>query len=207
MSQKMQFESSKLMWWNEPKSYFISEGKIEITTEPHTDLWQKTYYHFKNDNAPMLQIDTEEQYFSFVVKTDFSGSQHRFDQCGVVMYLDSENWLKASVEYENGDFQHLGSVVTNQGYSDWATTELPASVKAMWYRLSRRGQDFRIECSQDGVNFSQMRICHMANATGKIHFGVYACSPEDSSFKAVFTDLKITACEWQAHEGQLPDDD
>ncbi|WGE89025.1 DUF1349 domain-containing protein [Actinobacillus arthritidis] len=207
MSQKMQFESSKLMWWNEPKSYFISEGKIEITTEPHTDLWQKTYYHFKNDNAPMLQIDTEEQYFSFVVKTDFSGSQHRFDQCGVVMYLDSENWLKASVEYENGDFQHLGSVVTNQGYSDWATTEIPASVKAMWYRLSRRGQDFRIECSLDGVNFSQMRICHMANATGKIHFGVYACSPEDSSFKAVFTDLKITSCEWQAHVGQLPDDD
>ena len=29
------------------------------------------------------------------------------------MYLDSENWLKASVEYENEEFQHLGSVVTN----------------------------------------------------------------------------------------------
>ncbi len=206
MSRKMQFEISQFKWWNKPKSYFITEEKIEITTEPHTDLWQKTYYHFKNNNAPMLQIDTEEQYFSFVVKTDFSGSQHRFDQCGVVMYLDSENWLKTSVEYENGDFQHLGSVVTNQGYSDWATTEIPTSVKAMWYRLSRRGQDFRIECSPDGVNFSQMRICHMANATGKIHFGVYACSPEDSSFKAVFTDLRITACEWQAHEGQPPDD-
>ncbi|WGE91111.1 DUF1349 domain-containing protein [Actinobacillus genomosp. 1] len=206
MSRKMQFEISQFKWWNKPKSYFITEEKIEITTEPHTDLWQKTYYHFKNNNAPMLQIDTEDQYFSFVVKTDFSGSQHRFDQCGVVMYLDSENWLKASVEYENGDFQHLGSVVTNQGYSDWATTEIPASVKTMWYRLSRREQDFRIECSPDGVNFSQMRICHMANATGKIHFGVYACSPEDSSFKAVFTDLRITACEWQAHEGQPPDD-
>ena len=206
MSKKMQFEIIQFEWWNKPKSSSITEEKIEITTEPHTDLWQKTYYHFKNNNAPMLQIDTEEQYFSFVVKTDFSGSQHRFDQCGVVMYLDSENWLKASVEYENGDFQHLGSVVTNQGYSDWATTEIPASVKTMWYRLSRREQDFRIECSPDGVNFSQMRICHMANATGKIHFGVYACSPEGSSFKAVFTDFKITACEWQAHVGQLPDD-
>lgn len=206
MSRKMQFKNSQFKWWNEPKFYAMSEEKIEITTQPHTDLWQKTYYHFNNDNAPMLQIGTEEQYFSFVVKTDFSGSQHRFDQCGVVMYLDSENWLKASVEYENGNFQHLGTVVTNQGYSDWATTEIPATVKAMWYRLSRRGQDFRIECSQDGVNFSQMRICHMANAIGKIHFGIYACSPENSSFKAVFTDLKITACEWQAHVGQPPDD-
>ena len=36
------------------------------------------------------------------------------------MYLDSENWLKASIEYENEKISHLGSVVTNNGYSDWA---------------------------------------------------------------------------------------
>ena len=47
------------------------------------------------------------------------------------MYLDSENWLKASIEYENQSFQHLGSVVTNNGYSDWATTEIPANVKSV----------------------------------------------------------------------------
>ena len=55
--------------------------------------------------------------------------KNRFDQCGIVMYLDSENWLKASIEYENQSFQHLGSVVTNNGYSDWATTEIHANVK------------------------------------------------------------------------------
>ena len=60
-------------------------------------------------------METDEKFFSFVVKTDFSGSHHRFDQCGIVMYLDSENWLKGSVEYENEQFQHLGSVVTNHG--------------------------------------------------------------------------------------------
>lgn len=54
-----------------------------------------------------------------------------FDQCGIVMYLDSENWLKASIEYENQSFQHLGSVVTNNGYSDWATTEIHANVKSV----------------------------------------------------------------------------
>ena len=91
-----------------------------------TDLWQRTYYHFRNDNAPVLQIETEEKFFSFMVKTDFKESHHRFDQCGVVMYLDSENWLKGSIEYENDNFQHLGSVVTNNGYSDWATTEIDA---------------------------------------------------------------------------------
>lgn len=77
------------------------------------------------------------------------------------MYLDSENWLKGSIEYENTEFQHLGSVVTNNGYSDWATTEIPASVKSIWYRLSRREDDYCIECSEDGIRFKQMRVCHI----------------------------------------------
>lgn len=25
-------------------------------TKPHTDLWQRTYHHFQNDNAPVLQM-------------------------------------------------------------------------------------------------------------------------------------------------------
>ena len=195
----------ELKWTRDPEDYKIYEDKIEITTKPHTDLWQRTYYHFQNDNAPVLQMETEEKYFSFVVKTDFGESHHRFDQCGIVMYLDSENWLKASVEYENSEFQHLGSVVTNHGYSDWATTAIDASVKSMWYRFSRREDDYCIECSYDGVAFSQMRICHMYEGSGKIRFGIYACSPEDSSFKATFTHMQIMECQWKAHDGQQPD--
>ncbi len=175
-------------------------------TKPRTDLWQRTYYHFQNDNAPVFQMETGERYFSFVVKTQFEQSHHRFDQCGIVMYLDSENWLKASVEYENEDYQHLGSVVTNQGYSDWATTVIDASVKSMWYRFSRREDDYCVECSRDGVKFQQMRVCHMHKGNGTIQFGIYACSPEDSSFRAVFTDMSLSECQWKAHDGQQPDD-
>lgn len=200
------FNSKDLVWTRQPKSYAISDQEIVIETLPHTDLWQRTYYHFQNDNAPVLQMTIEEDYFSFVVKTSFD-SKHRFDQCGLVLYLDSENWLKASIEYENEDFQHLGSVATNQGYSDWATTEIDASIKEMWYRLSRRGNDFRLECSQDGQSFKQMRICHMVKAKGPIQCGIYACSPEDSSFTARFTDLEVLECQWPSHDGQAPDED
>ncbi len=196
---------NRLQWTRQPKVYSIQPGRIEITTEPGTDLWQRTYYHFRNDNAPVLQMETEEKYFSFTVKTDYTDSGHRFDQCGIVMYLDTDNWLKASVEFENEKFQHLGSVVTNHGYSDWATTAIPADVKTMWYRFSRREDDYCIECSADGVTFTQMRVCHMWEGAGKVRFGIYACSPEDSSFKAVFTDMALTDCVWQAHDGQQPD--
>ena len=192
-------------WTRQPKSCVIKGDTIEVVTKPCTDLWQRTYYHFRNDNAPVFQMETEEKFFSFIVKTDFTESHHRFDQCGIVLYLDSDNWLKGSVEYENEEFQHLGSVVTNNGYSDWATTAIPAQVKTMWYRLSRREDDYCIECSLDGVRFTQMRICHMHHGGGKIRFGIYACSPEQSSFKAIFTDMKLTECAWKAHDGQQPD--
>ena len=177
----------------------MDDHKIEMITEPVTDLWQRTYYGFRNDNAPVLQMKTSELYFSFVVKTEFE-SKHRFDQCGIVLYLDSDNWLKASIEFENEEFQRLGSVVTNHGYSDWATTDISASIKEMWYRLSRRESDYCMECSQDGVNFKQMRICHMWDGAEEISFGIYACSPEESSFKAVFTDMKMMECQWNAHK-------
>ena len=202
----MGFPVNELVWTRLPRDYTIEEDRIRIVTAPHTDLWQRTYYHFRNDNAPVLQLETEEKFFSFTVRTAFE-SHHRFDQCGVVMYLDSENWLKASIEYENEEFQHLGSVVTNLGYSDWATTAIDASIKSMWYRLSRREDDYCLECSEDGVTFSQMRVCHMHKGGGKIRFGVYACSPEDSSFRATFTDMAITECRWLAHDGQAPDEE
>lgn len=200
----MKFDTKKLKWTREPQSFSISEDEITITTKPHTDLWQRTYYHFRNDNAPVLQMETDEGFFSFTVKTHFE-SNHRFDQCGVVVYLDSENWIKSSIEYENDDFQHLGSVVTNHGYSDWATTEIPADIKEMWYRLSRRKDDFCIECSLDGNKFQQMRVCHMFNAQNEISFGIYACSPEDSSFTAHFTNFEMSDCKWLPHTGQQPD--
>lgn len=196
---------TKFEWFREPESYNIKDDVIEVITKPYTDLWQRTYYHFRNDNAPVFQMETEEKYFSFIVKTDFQESCHRFDQCGIVMYLDSENWLKASVEYENKDYQHLGSVVTDQGYSDWATTVIDSSVKSMWYRFSRRDDDYCVECSTDGMEFCQMRICHMHRGKGKIRFGIYACSPEDSSFRAVFSNMQLTECQWKAHDGQKPD--
>ena len=201
----MKFNIHDFGWVRQPKSFSVSDDKVEIVTKPHTDLWQRTYYHFRNDNAPVFQMETDEKFFSFTVKTEFA-SNHRFDQCGVVMYLDNENWLKASVEYENEQFQHLGSVVTNLGYSDWATTAIDASIKSMWYRFSRREDDYCIECSTDGERFSQMRICHMHKGGGTIRFGIYACSPEDSSFKATFSNMEMTGCKWLAHDGQAPDE-
>ena len=199
-------------WLFEPKTYEVTKESVSITTEPGTDFWQRTYYGFRNDNAPALQMESDDN-FTFTVKASFDYNV-QFDQCGLIIYLDNENWFKASIEYENDNFSRLGSVVTNFGYSDWATSDIPTE-ESIWYRLSRRGPDFLIESSQDGKNFKQMRIFHLHNlgkttgamgklnpplpAANNIRFGVYACSPLNSSFTATFTDMTIEPCKWLAH--------
>ena len=42
---------------------------------------------------------------------------------------------------------------------------------------------------------------------GTVSVGVYACSPEDSSFTARFTNIEMGECAWQAHDGQAPDEE
>ena len=209
---KSSLNFSDAEWINKPQCYEITKDTVKIVTEPGTDLWQRSYYGFRNDNAPCLLLSSTEN-FTFTCKVAFQYYQ-LFDQCGIAIYLDCENWFKASIEYENSDFSRLGSVVTNLGYSDWATTDIP-TISSIYYRLSRRGPDFLVEYSMDGNHFKQMRIFHLhklgktTEEMGKstlpletrndIQFGLYACSPSDSSFSAVFSKMSLQPCCWQAH--------
>jgi regulation of enolase protein 1 (concanavalin A-like superfamily) len=208
----MSIDLSAAKWLHQPKVFEISDREVSITTEPNTDLWQRTYYGFRNDNAHALLLESSNN-FTFTAKASFE-YQVRFDQCGLIVYLNSDYWFKASIEHESAASSRLGSVVTNQGYSDWATTDIPAAI-SMWYRLSRRGPDFLIESSPTGSEFKQMRIFHLhslgettaqmgrlnppAPAGQPIRFGVYACSPLDSSFEARFDNLRLEDCLWMAH--------
>ena len=195
---KKYFLKENLKYYNSP-NISIVDDTLEFITKPNTDLWQNTYYNFKHDNAPFVQMNICEKYFSFTVKVKYF-SKKRFDQAGIILYLDSDNWLKVSVEYENDNFQRLGSVVTNNAFSDWATVDISSDITEMYYRLSRRENDFCIENSIDGVEFKQMRICHLTRACNEVNIGVYACSPEDSSFKAVFSNMIISDCLWMEHK-------
>jgi uncharacterized protein len=187
---------SGFTWINKPQEFVLENSILALKTEPRTDLWQRTYYGFQNDNAHAFILPVHEQQFTFNVKTRFEPAR-LFDQCGIVMYQDSDNWFKASVEYDNEKFSRLGSVVTNLGYSDWASVDSDPKITTMVYRLSRRGQDFLVEHAEDGLHFQQMRIFHMHQAVDQANIGVYACSPLDSSFTAAFFEISIGECIWE----------
>ena len=195
----LDFNTYSAKWFFEPKNHLIEDGKVIITTEPNTDFWQRTYYGFRNDNAHVLYNTITEKYFSFSVKVSFKYKE-LFDQCGIVIYQNSENWVKAGIEFHDNNTMWLGSVVTNNGYSDWATTDIDSNVSEMWYRLSRRESDFLIENSYDGFTYRQMRIFHLMQGNDSINLGLLACSPSKSTFDAVFTEIKMSDCVWGEHK-------
>mgnify|MGYP005849058767 CR=1 FL=1 len=187
----------KFYWINTPQKFTLKNNDLKIQTEPETDFWQRTHYGFSKTNAPafLRKIDDD---FTFSVKTEFQ-TQNRYDQCGVLLYTDDENWVKASVEHENEQFARLGSVVTNLGYSDWATTDIPFPVNEMSYRLSLKGKDVLIEFAEKDTEFKQMRILHLHKPVRDAKIGIYACSPLKSSFEAVFTEFNLGSCKWFGH--------
>jgi len=47
----MKFKKENLFWIREPKCSEIQDNKIIIYTDPETDLWQRTYYGFQNEQC------------------------------------------------------------------------------------------------------------------------------------------------------------
>lgn len=180
---------NKMKWLYEPKTWEIRKNGIYVESDEITDFWQRTHYGFRNDNAHMLYIETEKD-FTMTTKIKFN-PVNQFDQCGLVVRIDEDNWLKTSIEYERGNPPKLGAVVTNLGYSDWSTEELDKQVDEAEFRISREGKDYKIEVNVLNRGWKQLRICHLHSSKKIVKCGIYCCSPIDNGYKVLFTDIKV----------------
>jgi len=185
--------SQGYFWFNEP-AYEIKNKMLYISTSPETDFWQKTHYDFEKDNGHCLLIKVKDD-FSISVKTSFI-PKNQYDQCGLIVRIDSENWIKTFTEYEAENFSRLGSVVTNSGYSDWATIDINTKIDTMWYRIQSSKNDFLIEFSEDGISWKQLRVTHLHNKFNELSVGIFACSPKDGTFDAVFDNYILDKSGW-----------
>ncbi len=176
---------ARFSWLNPPKEANLAPDCLEFTTSPDTDFWQRTHYGFRSNTGHAFLTALPGD-FSFSAQAEFV-YENLFDQCGLLLYIDEDNWAKASLEFEEGLSGQLGSVVTNGGWSDWASTPMDPIAKRIFYRVSRRAADFMFECSLDGNLYHQMRVFHMTGDLARLRVGVYACSPQESSFKVKFT--------------------
>ncbi len=183
----------KFYWFNPPARFQLGAG-LEITTDEKTDFWQRTYYGFQNDNGHCLFTRLTGD-FSLTAHVEFR-PREKYDQCGLMLRIDPENWIKLSIEYESESHSRLGSVVTNLGFSDWATQDISSKQREMSYRISRNGNDFLLENSDDGRRWHQLRVAHLHKGTETLESGVYACSPVGKDFWCRFDLLAIAENEW-----------
>jgi uncharacterized protein len=176
-------------WMNPPPQTSFTGG-LKIATGDKTDFWQRTHYGFKRDDGHALLCPVEGD-FTLETCVEFA-PRHQYDQCGLMIRIDAENWIKVSTEFETATHSRLGSVVTNQGWSDWATQDIGSEFTRMYYRVGAKGADFVLESSYNGEEWRQLRITHLVNAKGLISAGIYACSPIAAGFECTFKYVKLT---------------
>lgn len=185
----------RLAWHCEPRRWSIDPGNRLLKIEPDggTDFWQNTHDGFQADGGHLLTTEIRTD-FILTTRVRFH-PVHQYDQAGLMVRISPSCWLKTSVEFEPDGPSRLGSVVTNHGYSDWATQTVPAAMREVWLRIRREDTDYLVEASREGRDWEQIRMAHLYDdrAGGPVACGLYACSPKGEGYVAEFGFLRIDA--------------
>lgn len=204
-------------WFCPSYNFEYHEDKFIIYADEDTDYWQKTHYGFVHDNGHFLHTDFNASENFVMSATVLCEGRKLYDQAGLMIRIDSENWIKTSCEYdeENGSF--LGVVVTSLGYSDWSyqRVRLPKDTKIS-YRITKDKSGVFVDAkivdnkvigdnkmlnipdNLIGNDYQQLRVTHIAHLRPHDHLmvGIYACSPLTSptkaKMKATFTDFSLS---------------
>ena len=95
---------NKMNWLNEPQQWEIKDVPAK------TDFWRISHYGFTVDDGPFYYATYGGE---FEVKVKITGNYvTTFDQMGLMLRIDHENWIKAGVEYVDGK-QNVSAVVTH----------------------------------------------------------------------------------------------
>lgn len=177
----------KMNWFNEPAQWRIDGDRLTMDVTPKSDYWRISHYGFTVDDAPFYYAEYGGE---FEAKVKISGDYKvRFDQAGIMIRIDHENYIKTGIEYVDGKY-NLSTVVTHHT-SDWSVIALDRPVEAIWIKTVRRLDAIEIFYSFDDKEYHMMRNAWM-EANRPVKIGMFAACPDGNGFKATFTDFKVT---------------
>ena len=177
----------KMNWFNEPEHWSISNKTLEMDVTPKSDYWRISHYGFTVDDAPFYYAEYGGE---FEAKVKVSGDYKvRFDQAGMMIRTDHENYIKTGIEFVDGKY-NLSTVVTHTT-SDWSVISLDRPVDFIWIKAVRRLDAIEIYYSFDDVNWQMMRNAYV-EANRPVKIGMFAACPDGNGFKARFSDFKVT---------------
>lgn len=176
----------KMQWFNEPEQWEIKNNSFVMDVTPHTDYWRISHYGFTVDDAPFLYTLRGGE---FEAKVKISGSyKTRFDQAGLMIRIDHENYIKAGIEFVDGKY-NLSTVVTHHT-SDWSIIPLDKPVEYVWIKAVRRLDAVEIFYSFDDKNYTMMRNAWLQD-NHPVMVGLMGACPDGDGFKATFEDFSI----------------
>lgn len=176
----------KMNWFNEPDDWQISGGTLTMDVTPCSDYWRISHYGFTVDDAPFYYAEYGGE---FEAKVKISGDYKvRFDQAGMMIRLDYENYIKTGIEFVDGKY-NLSTVVTHKT-SDWSVIALDRPVDFIWIKAVRRLDAIEIFYSFDDKEYHMMRNAWV-EANHPVRIGMFAASPDGNGFKASFSDFKV----------------
>lgn len=177
----------KMNWFNEPSGWEISGKTLTMDVTPKSDYWRISHYGFTVDDAPFYYAEYGGE---FEAKVKISGDyKARFDQAGMMIRIDHENYIKTGIEFVDGKY-NLSTVVTHHT-SDWSVISLDKPVEYIWIKAVRRLDAIEIFYSFDDKEYHMMRNAWMA-ANCPVKIGMFAACPDGEGFKATFSDFKVT---------------
>ena len=176
----------KMQWFNEPTKWEIKNNSLTMNVTPQSDYWRVSHYGFTVDDAPFLYT---MRCGEFEVKVKVTGDYTaRFDQAGLMLRIDHENYIKAGIEFVDGKY-NLSTVVTHHT-SDWSIIALDRPVPFVWIKAVRRLDAIEVFYSFDDVTYTLMRNAWMPD-NHPIMVGVMAACPDGNGFKARFDNFSI----------------
>ena len=176
----------KMQWFNEPSRWEIKSGTLTMDVTPQTDYWRISHYGFTVDDAPFLYTTRGGE---FEAKVRISGDyKARFDQAGLMLRLDHENYIKAGIEFVDGKY-NLSCVVTHHT-SDWSVITLDKPVEYVWIKAVRRLDAVEVFYSFDDREYTMMRNAWMQD-NHPMMVGLMGASPDGTGFSARFDNFSI----------------
>ncbi len=177
---------AKMKWLNEPASAKQTNDLFIVTTKPKTDFWRKTFYDYVTDNGHFLFLPVTGD---FTFESRVAGKYAAlYDQAGLMVRIDSANWLKCGLELVDG-IGHA-SVVVTRDFSDWSTVRGIATKAPLWWRIVRKGSSLEVLYSLDGKNFTSTRLGYLP-LQSTVDVGIMCCSPEGPGFECTFDEIRL----------------
>ncbi|WP_433344487.1 DUF1349 domain-containing protein [Micromonospora sp. CA-111912] len=161
-------------WLHQPvRAEPTPDGGLVVEPGAGSDFWRHTSYGFVHDDGPALLAPLPAgTAVEVTFQLDFTG---QFDQAGVLVRVDERNWVKAGVEFSDGQPQ-VGAVVTRD-VSDWSVAPVPEwAGREVTVRVSRAGDALTVRARAGDEPWRLVRLAPLA-PLAETSAGPFCCSP------------------------------